>query len=161
RTEDAGIDEYEIEIDLPALGRRVLLLSAIDIDPEPPARREILLTIEDATARKRSEVALTSARWQAERANLGKSRLLVAASHDLRQPLQTLTLMRAVLANAIKEHRDEEALKLIARLSETADAMADMLDGILDINQLESGIHPEKVDFPINDLLDRLTSKIA
>jgi two-component system CheB/CheR fusion protein len=161
QTEDARIDEYEIEIELPARGKRVLLLSSQNIVGQSLARREILLAMEDVTERKRAEMVLTSAKWQAERANLTKSRFLATASHDLRQPLQTLSLMRAILAKTIKENREEDALKLIARLNETADAMLDMLDTLLDINQLESGIHPEKIDFPINDLLEQLRSKIA
>jgi two-component system CheB/CheR fusion protein len=66
------------------------------------------------------------------------------------------------LTNKIKDKQNEEALKLVARLNETADALVGMLDTLLDINQLETGsIHPEKVDFPINDLLERLRIEFA
>ena len=103
-----------------------------------------------------------SAKWHAERANLSKSRFLAAASHDLRQPLQTLSLVRGILAKKIKDKKDEEALKLVARLNETAGALSGMLDTLLDINQLEAGIvHPEKVNFPINDLLQQLRIEFA
>ena len=51
---------------------------------------------------------------------------------------------------------------LVARLYETADALLGMLDTLLDINQLEAGgVRPEKVDFPINDLLERLRIEFA
>ncbi len=149
--------EYEIEIELPVLGRRVLLLSAEKIRKEPKATCEIVVTIDDASERKRAETALKSAKWHAERASLSKSRFLAAASHDLRQPLQTLSLMRGILAKKIKDKNNDEALKLVARLNETADALLGILDALLDINQLEAGsVRPEKVDFPVNDLLERL-----
>ena len=48
----------------------------------------------------------------AERANLGKSRFLAAASHDLRQPLQTISLLQGILAKRVK---DEGTLKLVAQ----------------------------------------------
>ncbi|HVB81747.1 MAG TPA: response regulator [Candidatus Binataceae bacterium] len=157
QAEDAAIEDYEIEIELPALGRRVLLLSAEKIRKEAEATREIVVAIDDVTERKRAETTLKSAKWHAERANLSKSRFLAAASHDLRQPLQTLSLTRGVLTKKIKEKKNEEALELVARLDETAGGLSRMLDTLLDINQLEAGnIHPQKVNSPIDDLLERL-----
>src|SRR5579859_908917 len=162
QSEDAVIEDYEIEIELPARGRRVLLLSAEKIRGEPEATHEILVTIDDVTERKRAETTLKSAKWHAERANLSKSRFIAAASHDLRQPLQTLSLIRGILAKKIKAKKDKEALMLVARLNETAEALSSMLDTLLDINQLEVGsIPPEKVAFPINDTLERLRIEFA
>ena len=83
--------------------------------PEDPRRvrsaeRKILLAIDDVTERKRAAEAVEAARRQAEQANLGKSRFLAAASHDLRQPLQTISLLQGLLAKKIK---DEGALQLV------------------------------------------------
>jgi two-component system CheB/CheR fusion protein len=157
-----AIEDYEIEIALPALGSRVLLLNGRQIRGEPAEMREILVTIDDVTERKHAEMALKSAKWHAERANLDKSRFLSAASHGLRQPLQTLSLMRAILAKKIKDKKDEEALELVASLNQTAGTLLGILDTLLDINQIEAGIvQPEKVDFPINELLERLRIEFA
>ena len=162
QADDAAIEDYEIEIELPVLGRRVLLLSAEKIRGEPEAACEIVVLIDDVTERRRAETTLKSAKWHAERANLSKSRFLAAASHDMRQPLQTLSLVRGILAKKIKDKKNEEALMLVARLNETADALLGMLDTLLDINQLEAGsVRPEKVDFPINDMLERLRIEFA
>ena len=82
------IEDYEIEIDLPPLGRRSLLLNARKIRDGPLGGRRSCwrsTTSPSASARPRLEAA----KQQAEQANLGKSRFLAAASHDLRQPLQT------------------------------------------------------------------------
>jgi len=162
QADDATIEDYEIEIELPALGSRVLLLSAEKIRGELEAACEIVLVIDDVTEHKRAETALKSAKWHAERANLCKSRFLATASHDLRQRLQTLSLVRGVLAKNIKDKKSEEALMLVDRLNETADSLLGMLDTLLDINQLEAGsVRPEKVDFPINDMLERLRIEFA
>jgi two-component system CheB/CheR fusion protein len=65
--------------------------------------------------------------------------------------------MRGVLARKIREDKKEEALALVTRLDETSAAMTGMLNTLLDINQLEAGtVHPQFVNFPISDLLDRL-----
>jgi two-component system CheB/CheR fusion protein len=162
QAEGAAVDDYEIEIESTALGRRVLQLNSRQIRREPFAPRETLVAIDDVTERQRAETMLVSAKWHAERANLGKSRFLAAANHGLRQPLQTLSLLRGTLAKKIKDKKNEDALKLVATLDKTAGALQGMLDMLLDINQLETGIvQPEKVNFPINDLLEQLRIDFA
>lgn len=159
RAEPAWAEDCEIELDLPRLGKRSLLLNARHIGNGSRGKGKILLAIDDVTERKRAADAVEAARRQAEQANIGKSRFLAAASHDLRQPLQTIGLLQGLLATKIK---DEGALKLVARLDETLSAMAGMLNTLLDINQLEAGIvRAEAVDFPIDDLLGRLRSEFA
>ena len=132
----------------------MLLLSGQQIRNEPAATREKLVAIDDVTVRRHAEKALIAAKWHSDRANLGKSRILAAASHDLRQPLQSINLMRAALAKKIK---DKEGLKLVKQLDKTSEVMLGMLDTLLEINQLEAGIvGPQEVEFPINDLLEQL-----
>ncbi|MHB1204986.1 MAG: response regulator, partial [Rhodospirillaceae bacterium] len=121
--------------------------------------RRILLAIDDITERKLVSEALEVAKLKAEKANLGKSRFLAAASHDLRQPLQTLSLLHGVLARKIS---DPDALGLIGKLNETLGAMAGMLDTLLDINQLEAGtVQPEVDDFAIGTVLDHLKTEFG
>ena len=48
------------------------------------------------------------------------------------------------------------------RLDETAAGMSGLLDALLDINQIEAGtLRAERVDFPINDLLERLRDEFT
>ena len=58
----------------------------------------VVITYEDVTERRRTADALTAAKRQAELASIAKTRFLAAASHDLRQPLQTLSLLQGLLA---------------------------------------------------------------
>ncbi|MGH7554081.1 MAG: response regulator, partial [Longimicrobiales bacterium] len=155
----ATINDHEVELELPGLGRRAFLMSARVLREEPSARRKILVAIDDVTEVKREGKALEAAKSEAERANIGKSRFLAAASHDLRQPLQTITLLQGMLE---KRAHDEATLKLLHRLDETVNTMASMLDKLLDINQLEAGIvRPAIIDFPIKGLLDELRTEFT
>jgi two-component system CheB/CheR fusion protein len=117
----------------------------------------VVITFADITERKHISDALAAAKGQADLANVAKSRFLAAASHDLRQPLQTLSLIRGLLQRKVQDNKTEDALKLIQRLDETADTMSGMLNTLLDINQIDSGtVSVNRAGFPINDLLYRL-----
>jgi two-component system CheB/CheR fusion protein len=119
----------------------------------------VVITFADVSERRRTAEALAAAKKQAEQASASKSRFLAAASHDLRQPLQTLTLLQGLLAKTIE---GEGARKLIARLDEALGAMSGMLNTLLDINQIEAGaVRADIVSFPIDDLLDRLRNEFA
>jgi two-component system CheB/CheR fusion protein len=159
RAGEAFIEDHAIDLDLPQQGMRSLLASAFEIRGEPQAARRILVTLDDVTERKKASEALVAAKWMAEQANLGKSRFLAAASHDLRQPLQTLSLLQGILAKRIQ---DESGTRLVAKLEETLGAMAGMLNTLLDINQLEAGIvQPEIAEFRIDGLIDRLKTEFT
>jgi FixJ family two-component response regulator/signal transduction histidine kinase len=94
----------------------------------------------------------------AELANLAKSRFLAAASHDLRQPLQTLRLLQGVLRLQIK---DLDALTTLTRAEGTLETMAAMLNALLDINQLETrAIRPKLVDDPVDELPGALKTPV-
>jgi two-component system, chemotaxis family, CheB/CheR fusion protein len=119
----------------------------------------VVITFTDITERKRVKRALVQAKQQAERANAAKSRFLAAASHDLRQPLQTLHLLQGLLAKVVT---GEGTQKLIARFDQTLAAMSGMLNTLLDINQIDSGaVRVEKVTFPVNNLFDVLRDEFA
>ncbi|MEX2615959.1 MAG: chemotaxis protein CheB [Alphaproteobacteria bacterium] len=119
----------------------------------------VVITFTDITEQKKIAEALNVAVAMADQANMAKTRFLAAASHDLRQPLQTLALLQGILAKTVQ---DEEAQKLIARIDETLGAMARMLNALLDINEIEAGtLLAEKSDFPIDELIDRLRDEFG
>lgn len=119
----------------------------------------VVITFANITERKQTADALEAAKRQAEHANIAKSRFLAAASHDLRQPLQTLTLLQGMLANNVE---GEKAQKLVERLDKTLGTMSLMLNSLLDINQIEAGaVQAVKVSFLINELLARLRDEFA
>ncbi|MBN8911202.1 MAG: response regulator [Rhizobiales bacterium] len=150
----AGVADTEITLKLPTCGVRSFMVSARAIGDGSLASQNVLLSIVDVTDAKCESEALAAAKALAESANIGKSRFLAAASHDLRQPLQTINLLQGILK---KRTRDEDTLQLLERLDDTVGAMSSMLDKLLDINQLEAGVvQPSIVNFPINSLLARL-----
>jgi len=119
----------------------------------------VVVTFADITERRHTADALETAKRQADLASVAKSRFLAAASHDLRQPLQTLSLLQELLAKTVE---GERAQKLVARLAPTLDAMSGMLNTLLDINQIEAGtVRADIENFPISTLLDRLRDEFT
>jgi two-component system CheB/CheR fusion protein len=119
----------------------------------------VVITFTDITSRRQIATALEAAKKQAESANAAKSRFLASASHDLRQPLQTLALLQALLAKIV---HGEKAERLVARLDDTLGAITAMLDTLLDINEIEAGVTSAHLSvFPINGLLDRVREEFT
>lgn len=73
----------------------------------------------------------------AEEANLEKSRFLAAASHDLRQPLNTLSLSAGLLDNL---KLDASCQAIIDVMKKSVTAMDGMFGSLLDISKLDAGI---------------------
>jgi len=119
----------------------------------------VVITFVDITAQKRAAKALEDARRQADLANVAKSRFLAAASHDLRQPLQTLALLQGLLA---KKVTGEGEKKLVLRLDTTLASMSSMLNTLLDLNQIEAGtVRPAAVNVRIDDLFSRMKDEFS
>lgn len=119
----------------------------------------VVITFANITEKKNARSALEAAKREAEQANLAKSRFLAAASHDLRQPLQSLALLQGLLLAKVK---DEGAQNLLGRLEQTLTTMSGMLNTMLDINQIEAGtVQPRPVDFVIGDLMQQVRGEFV
>ena len=137
--------------------RRVLPYRTEDLGVEG-----VVITFVDSTERRRAADALVAAKRDAELSSVAKSRFLAAASHDLRQPLQSLSLLSGVLARNIRDHRYDEALALVGRMDETSAAMSSMLNALLDITQIDGGtVAPEITTFSLGELFQRLHTEFA
>lgn len=111
----------------------------------------VLAAVRDVTDRRRMTDELRAARAEADSANQAKSRFLATASHDLRQPLQTLQLLNAALARRLAGPGE---LDLIHRQQAALESMANLLNALLDITKLESGnIRPNLEVVPVADVL--------
>jgi PAS domain S-box-containing protein len=93
--------------------------------------------IRDMTERRAISDALVAAREESERANRAKTRFLATASHDLRQPLQTVGLLNASMLKLTQGAADIHAL--LERQHQAIDGATRLLNTLLDINRMESG----------------------
>ena len=107
--------------------------------------------------RRAIEEALQITKSEAEQANLGKTKFLAAASHDLLQPLNAARLFVSALSE--REH-DKTNRQLVDNAEESLGAVEDLLGALLDISKLDAGaVSPEVIDFEIGSLLVPLTTE--
>jgi signal transduction histidine kinase len=101
-----------------------------------------------------TEEALTHAEEEAERARNAKSRFLESTSNDMRQHLQTLSLLGAVMRKSVAEPKVQE---ICAAQNDAVAHLGDLLNSILEFCELESGaIKPTLARTSIDDIFDRL-----
>ena len=116
--------------------------------------QSVAIFARDITERKKMEKALNKAKRAAEDANASKTRFLAAASHDMRQPLQAITAQTDLLALA---NTDPVLASQIEQLRDATQVLLDMLEGLFDISNLETGVLiPDLRVFPVGTLLDQL-----
>jgi signal transduction histidine kinase len=102
---------------------------------------------------------LRRSRDEAAQASLSKSRFLAAASHDLRQPLQSLSMTVALLE---MRHRSDADASVIARLNRALSNLAELLNALLDISQLEAGLaKPAFRSFSVAGILTDVAEEYA
>jgi two-component system CheB/CheR fusion protein len=114
----------------------------------------VIAALHDLRGLKEGEERLRAAKATADRANRAKTRFLAAASHDLRQPLQTIGLLTGVLE---KRAADSETRTTLLRLDDAVAHMTGLVDTLLDINHIESGgIKVETAEIALGPLMSRV-----
>ena len=107
---------------------------------------------------RRSHDALAKARTEAEEANAAKSRFLAAASHDLRQPLQTLGIYLHLIA---EQTESAPQRKLVDAARDGFEATQRLLNSLMDIASLETGlIRPQMTEVELPAFLARISDDI-
>ena len=109
-------------------------------------------------ARERDRVAARSADAEAaRRADVAKTALLHAISHDLRSPLTAITTAASGLRHGALEGEDREAL--LTAIEDESDRLARLVDDLLDLSRIEAGAVNPRTDWC--DLHDTLASASA
>ncbi len=114
--------------------------------------REILV-------RQRVESDLLQASAVAERSTRTKTNFLAAASHDLRQPLQALSLFVSALG---RTRLDEDQRRITTHLAEAVRIQGEMLNTLLDVSRLDAGaVSPSLQPIKVFDLLRKIDAEFS
>lgn len=97
---------------------------------------------------------LVDATRAAEDANIGKTRFLAAAGHDILQPLNAARLYASVLVDKLSGGDNGV---LVQNVESALESVEDILGAVLDMSRLDTGaLKPEPAVFRLEDILNGL-----
>jgi PAS domain S-box-containing protein len=110
--------------------------------PSDPAKpRGALALIVDVTDRTHFEAQLQRAAAAAEQASRNKTQFLSAVSHDLRTPVNALSLQAELLARVVEGRDDAEGElgQLAGDIRQAASNLIELINDLLDLTRFDSG----------------------
>jgi len=103
---------------------------------EAESVRQTSMLIDEIEAHRRTDADLQRAKEVAEAANLAKTRYIVGISHEIRSPLNSIYGYAQLLERGSAASPDT-AVRVIRR---SAEHLSNLIDGLLDVSKIESGM---------------------
>lgn len=102
---------------------------------------------------------LSQAKAEAEAANSSKTRFLAAASHDLMQPFNALSLFTSMLKKKVK---DDELADLANHIDDSLNVVEALLSDLVEISRLDGASQQiDSQDFAISEILTPLKNEFT
>lgn len=124
----------------------------IGLNPiEKDGEQLVLASVIDITERKKNEEAIRSYARQIEEKNKELEEFTNVASHDLREPLNSIISLTELLIQRKSNQLDEDGIKMLDYIGKSSSRMTELIMGLLDYARL--GNSKELVLTDLNELL--------
>ncbi|HEY0059023.1 MAG TPA: ATP-binding protein [Flavisolibacter sp.] len=109
---------------------------------------EVLITFNDYTAVKSSQVQLETLVQELKRSNSYLEEFAHAASHDLKEPIRKIQTFSGILQNSLMERLTPDELRLFERMSAASVRMKQLVNDLLDYSYVSTSapLQMEPVD---------------
>lgn len=142
---NSHFDNYEVEIDLPHLGRRTMLLNARRTYRQVNNTEAILLAFEDITNRKQLEKQ--------------KDDFIGIVSHELKNPLTSIKIYAELLKKHHQQTKDERGSYFLSKMSEQMEKLTQLMASFVNVYKIQSGnLMLHKKSFLLDELISSVVS---
>jgi PAS domain S-box-containing protein len=147
-------EDFEVEHEFPAIGRRTMLLNARQIYSKGIGAQMILLAIEDITERKKAEEKIKKLNqdlkhraFELEAAYKELETFSYSISHDLRNPLLVIGGFSRVLLERYSNHLDAKGQQFLSMIHSNTQKMLQLIDDLLTFSRSEhQQMKPSDID---------------
>lgn len=138
-------DNYEVEIKLPHLGKRTLVLNARKTYRQVNNTEAILLAFEDITDRKRLE--------------LQKDDFIGIVSHELKTPLTSIKVFSQLLDSHLKNSKDEKGSLFLSKMTNQMERLTQLMASFVNVYKIQNGqLNLQKKRFKIDQSLKTIAA---
>lgn len=138
-------DNYEVEIDLPQIGRKTLLLNARRTYRQVNHTEAILLVFEDITHRKEIENQ--------------KDDFIGIVSHELKTPLTSIKVFSQLLEKHLEQTEDKKGLFFLSKMTSQMKVLTQLMSSFVNVYEVQNGklsLHKKK--FVIDELVSSIVA---
>ncbi|HVD59901.1 MAG TPA: response regulator [Gemmatimonadaceae bacterium] len=154
-------NDFELEHDFPALGRRVMLLNARKLQAGHHGAL-VVLAMEDVTERRRAEEEAAKAKEASELANRTKSLFLANMSHELRTPLNAIVGYSEMLQEEAVDLKLDSFTTDLEKINQSGRQLLGLINDILDLSKIEAGkMELYLEEFDLAELIDEVAATIT
>ncbi|MDZ7802210.1 MAG: ATP-binding protein [Trueperaceae bacterium] len=165
------VEDYEVSHDFPGIGPKVMIVNArrLRLTERGPAR--ILVAIEDITREREVRKALEAHARDLERSNRDLEQFAYVASHDLQEPLRTVSSFAELLARRYEGQLDDKAQTYIRFMTEAAHRMQHLIKDLLAFSRVTRSDEPAEVApleaalaealTPLSDLIEETGTRVT
>jgi PAS domain S-box-containing protein len=137
---NSHFDNYEVEIDLPHIGKRTMVLNARRTYRQVNNTEAILLAFEDITDRKQLEKQ--------------KDDFIGIVSHELKTPLTSIKIFSQMLEIDLKRNKDTKGLAFLEKMTSQIEKLTQLMASFTNVYKIQTGkLTLRKEEFDIEDLI--------
>jgi signal transduction histidine kinase len=139
------LDNYEVEIDLPHVGKRNILLNARRTYRQVNNTEAILLAFEDITARKKLEKQ--------------KDDFIGIVSHELKTPLTSIKAYSQILERHLSDDNDQQGLVFLSKMTSQMERLTQLMASFVNVYKIQNGkLVLHKKNFDLGNLITTVVS---